>query len=61
MRNNIESLLKELEENNSKLSIETYNVYRRTGIIISSEKVTGSIFDKRLTLSDGTIITAMIM
>ena len=38
-RYNVESLLKELRENNFKLNIETYNIYRRTGVITSSKAI----------------------
>lgn len=61
MRDSIESLLKELEANNSKLNIEIYNIYRRTGVIISSKAIKGSYQGHSLTLSDGSVVTAMIM
>lgn len=59
-RYNVESLLKELREDNFKLNIETYNIYRRTGVITSSKAIKGTQAHE-LTLSDESSTVATII
>lgn len=59
MRNSVEELLQELEDNYGILSVKSYLQYRKNGVIVGLERAnTGFTFDRTLILSDGSKITA---
>lgn len=61
MKDSIEELMKELEDNGGLLEIKSLSKYRKNGIVIDIKKAnTGFVYDRILLLKDGTEVIAWI-
>lgn len=59
MKDSIEKLLQELEDNHDILSVKSYIQYKKNGVIVDLKRVdTGFTFNRALILSDGSTVIA---
>lgn len=62
MRNSVEELLQELEDNYGILSVKSYLQYKKNGVVAGLERAnTGFTFDRILVLPDGSKIMAWML